>query len=924
MPGSRRSLLSTSTLPADERSTGQRPAASRQVAPTAASQQELERPNLPPLSGVRTRPLRELPPLTGRPRRHGAEENAHLADGVKGTMPRARRKSNSMPSSAKAGGGGGGGGGINGAGRQRSASFMEEEEFKVDDLELDEAPAVKPWWRRFSVWISVVPALLSAVLVAAAIMMRIFNNVRIIRNFELWRWAFFVGLLFPVWTLGNLLTFMLIRSVESQFLTTRNVLYFIAAVRKPLANLLRVALIFPVYVPLFGPRAHAADGAAWIVYDNILKFLGCLLLLTFANVMGTLLAKALASHFHKEAHFDKMQRAIRNEYWLQVLATPRPGSLVAPLDDDVDDAANSALNPRFIYKHFVEPIKQAATQPFVPRPMRAASAPAPEPAPSPFEPLADALPPPPPTFREWPRTPHPPAGAFADGPPAAQACAPSQRTVAAWDAGAGAGGTAGAGLPPSATPGGYSERSAPAIQSSQSSLAQLLTGAYTQKLLHPGSGSMAGPAAGADGRKTPRAPSPPATAKAGGGAAGRMGSVAQCEGASVLSGSEAARAKAKPPELKRSGSGERTLAAQLHAVSKHLRKNPIGGATFAQALGSTAASNRAASRAGERQARRLALYIYWNVKASLDRNHIEREDLEAFLPADQAAEAFAMLDKDGNGQLTLSEVREAIVNIFRERRNLAVQLKDTKSVVGRLKLVLLLLLHIVAAFFYLLIFNVDIQKLWVFISSLIIGSAFVFGNSMKQLFESVIFLFVVHPYDVGDCLLIEGTGAGTGKFFVEEISLATTVMRRSDGTRHWYPNPKLVLLPILNLTRSDPQFCSIKVMIDLTVPVAMVEAVDAAVAACLAAAPGEFSGARVLALDERGAAGDPNKAALDISYELSHSGVDTRRTLAARSAVVQAVGDALSKAGVFYSLPPTQPYPDAPAPQDAAGDQPRK
>ena len=27
-------------------------------------------------------------------------------------------------------------------------------------------------------------------------------------------------------------------------------------------------------------------------------------------------------------------------------------------------------------------------------------------------------------------------------------------------------------------------------------------------------------------------------------------------------------------------------------------------------------------------------------------------------------------------------------------------------------------------------------------------------------------LLQVHPYDVGDCLLIEGTGAGTGKFFV--------------------------------------------------------------------------------------------------------------------------------------------------------------
>lgn len=48
------------------------------------------------------------------------------------------------------------------------------------------------------------------------------------------------------------------------------------------------------------------------------------------------------------------------------------------------------------------------------------------------------------------------------------------------------------------------------------------------------------------------------------------------------------------------------------------------------------------------------------------------------------------------------------------------------------------------------------------------------------------------------------------------------------------------------------------------------------------------------------------------------AGVDTRRTLAARSAVVRAVGDALSRAGVYYSMPPQQPYPDALAPRDGA------
>lgn len=44
----------------------------------------------------------------------------------------------------------------------------------------------------------------------------------------------------------------------------------------------------------------------------------------------------------------------------------------------------------------------------------------------------------------------------------------------------------------------------------------------------------------------------------------------------------------------------------------------------------------------------------------------------------------------------------------RERTDLAIQLKDTKSVVGRLKFVISIILHILFAFFYLTIFNVRI------------------------------------------------------------------------------------------------------------------------------------------------------------------------------------------------------------------------
>ena len=57
------------------------------------------------------------------------------------------------------------------------------------------------------------------------------------------------------------------------------------------------------------------------------------------------------------------------------------------------------------------------------------------------------------------------------------------------------------------------------------------------------------------------------------------------------------------------------------------------------------------------------------------RNHIVLEDLEAFLSPEQAVEAFAMLDNNGDGKLVLADIRDAVIKIYKERRNLALSLK---------------------------------------------------------------------------------------------------------------------------------------------------------------------------------------------------------------------------------------------------------
>ena len=50
--------------------------------------------------------------------------------------------------------------------------------------------------------------------------------------------------------------------------------------------------------------------------------------------------------------------------------------------------------------------------------------------------------------------------------------------------------------------------------------------------------------------------------------------------------------------------------------------------------------------------------------------------------------------------------------------------------------------------------QVDITQVWLTLSSVVLAFVFIFGNNIRNLYESVIFLFIVHPFDVGDCLLI--------------------------------------------------------------------------------------------------------------------------------------------------------------------------
>lgn len=66
------------------------------------------------------------------------------------------------------------------------------------------------------------------------------------------------------------------------------------------------------------------------------------------------------------------------------------------------------------------------------------------------------------------------------------------------------------------------------------------------------------------------------------------------------------------------------------------------------------------------------------------------------------------------------------------------------------------MLHVGNACRYLAIFGVKVQHLLISGSSMAVAFAFVFGNSLREVYESILWLFVVNPYDEGALMLLVG------------------------------------------------------------------------------------------------------------------------------------------------------------------------
>lgn len=215
----------------------------------------------------------------------------------------------------------------------------------------------------------------------------------------------------------------------------------------------------------------------------------------------------------------------------------------------------------------------------------------------------------------------------------------------------------------------------------------------------------------------------------------------------------------------------------------------------------------------EMEATAAAYYIFRNV-AQPGCKYIDEEDLLRFMIKEEVDLVFPLFEGYETGRVDRKALTDWVVRVYNGRKALAHSLNDTKTAVKQLHKLVTGILVVLTIIIWLLMMEIATTKVLVFLSSQLVAAAFMFGSTCKTIFEAIIFVFVMHPFDVGDRCVVDGI-----PMLVEEMNILNTVFLKLDNEKIYYPNSVLATKPISNYFRSPDMGDSVEFAIDFATPV---------------------------------------------------------------------------------------------------------
>lgn len=182
------------------------------------------------------------------------------------------------------------------------------------------------------------------------------------------------------------------------------------------------------------------------------------------------------------------------------------------------------------------------------------------------------------------------------------------------------------------------------------------------------------------------------------------------------------------------------------------------------------------------------------------RDYLVPSDFEGVLDIVDARRFFDIIDQDSNGDLTLGEMVTGTQNVYTDRDILNQAMVANDELTNRLDALGVGLVTAISATLCLPVFSVSLAASVFYLFSSMMTARMAFSGSLVSIFSTIIFIFVSHPFDVGDVVLINGQ-----KFKVKSIGWWNSSFY-GDGQRLVYiSNETLDGATIANIRRSGPQ-----------------------------------------------------------------------------------------------------------------------
>ncbi|CAL1385588.1 unnamed protein product [Linum trigynum] len=278
---------------------------------------------------------------------------------------------------------------------------------------------------------------------------------------------------------------------------------------------------------------------------------------------------------------------------------------------------------------------------------------------------------------------------------------------------------------------------------------------------------------------------------------------------------------------------------------------------------------------------------------------IEEEDLLRFLTSEEVHTIFPLFEGAlETGKITKSSFKNWLVQAYVERKALAHSLNDTKTAVHQLHKLASAIAMVIIAVMSLLVMGLATTKVLLVVTSQLLLVGFMFQNTCKTMFESIIFVFVMHPFDVGDRCFIDGV-----QMVVEEMNILTTVFLRYDMEKIYYPNSVLISKPISNFRRSPDMGDAVDFSIDVSTSIDDFNALKKAIQTYIESKPKHWNPKHSVVVKEIENV-DKMNLTLAVQHTMNHQNYGEKNSR--RSELVFELKMIFDNLGIKYHLLPQQ------------------